>query len=128
MRAHLPFRLTGALGRLLLLAIAAAVAVVLLLPATAGSRAMPCASSPRPDGPVTPKQGPPGTNVYFHGSKMSTAGQVSFKVKHGWEFVEYEYLGNGWIVTQVPPDAVTGPIVLNIDCQSSAQTQKFKVT
>jgi len=126
MRRHLPLRWTG-LGRVLALAIAAAVAVVLLLPGTASSKRTFCPPPPRPDGPVVPKQGPPGAIVEAHGSKMSNVISVSFKMKGGWEYTDWGYLGNGWIVILVPPDAVTGPIVLNPDCVP-AQTQKFKVT
>jgi len=126
MHTHLPLRWTG-LGRLVLLAIAATVAVVLLLPATASSKQTVCFPQPRPDGPVTPKQGPPGTFVYFHGSKMGNVEEVAFKANHGWELTDWDYLGNGWVVAIVPDDAVTGPIVLNIEC-TPAQTQKFKVT
>jgi len=126
MRTHLPLRRTG-LGSVVLLAIAAAVAVVLLLPATASSKKTPCPPPPRLDGPVFPKQGPPGTIVLFHGSKMSNVDELNFKGKHSFAWSMFEYLGNGWIETIVPPDAVTGPIVVNIEC-TAAQTQKFTVT
>jgi len=129
MRTHLPLRRTG-LGSVVLLAIAAAVAVVLLLPGTASSKPMQCPSAPRPDGPVVPKQGPPGTIVEFHGSKMSNVFEVAFKGKGGLAWADWEYLGSGWIIALVPPGAVSGPIVVNAECGPaySAQTQKFKVT
>jgi len=134
MRTHSRLRWIG-LGRILLVAIAAAVAVVLLLPATASSKRARTADGcfsppPRPDGPVFPKQGPPGTVVMFHGSKMSHIGDVKFKAKGGWiDAFKWWYSGGGWETTIVPAGAVTGPIVIYSDesfC-TPVMLQKFTV-
>jgi len=134
MRTLLRIRWTGPFGRVLFLAVAAVVAVVLLLPATASSKRARtrfiCPPTPRPDGPIFPKQGPPGSSVMFHGSKMSSTAIVEFKGKGGLISAPYDYEGKGWITATVPDNAVTGPIVISSNSSSCTEVmlQKFTVT